>query len=274
MLMATTRIKQHKSLIKSKGIAMTETLIALPVLLLLVLGGIQLALLWEAKIALNHAALMAARAGSMNSMDFNQMYLALDRNTEVLKRNPGVRARPINTIAKINVLNPTSEAFRQYGVNNAAGAVEIPNSSLAFRDRSANGLSKVSIQDANILRIMVVYQFELVVPIVNSILDYITKSRGPGTFANDLPTIPITAVATLRMQTPPTIPPLAASSLVGPIPIVDSASGQTSYILDLKCVRYLSREDISPSCSVADITGDWDTSTDYSSDLVYYGDKK
>lgn len=273
MLNSAIKTMQHKTMKRSQGIAMTETLVALPVLLLLVLGGIQLALMWEAKIVLNHAALMAARAGALNRMDFGQMYAALDRNNDLLERDPTFGVRPIREIAKIHVLNPTSDAFFEHGIDLSTGAREIPNSSLKYRDRSASGPSRVSIQDANILRIMVVYQFEMVVPIVNSMLDYITKSRGAVGSVGDLPTIPITAVATLRMQTPPTIPAGTSYIPSDPIPFTDIASNETSYILDLECVQFLSQDGTSSTCGVADITGDWDKSTDYNSELVYYGNK-
>ena len=50
--------------IRQRGAAVTEMVVVLPALLLVGLGAIQWALIYEAKSTLNHAAMMAARAGA------------------------------------------------------------------------------------------------------------------------------------------------------------------------------------------------------------------
>ena len=55
---------------------MTEFLIVLPVMLLLVLGILQFALIYQAKITLNYAAFETARAGSLNNGSRDAMNLA------------------------------------------------------------------------------------------------------------------------------------------------------------------------------------------------------
>ena len=49
------------------GSAIVETVIALPILLVVILGAIQFGLIYEAKATLNHASLQAARAGAVNN---------------------------------------------------------------------------------------------------------------------------------------------------------------------------------------------------------------
>ena len=51
---------------RQRGVAMAATVIALPVLGIVIGGAIQLGLLFEAKATLNHAVLQAARAGMTN----------------------------------------------------------------------------------------------------------------------------------------------------------------------------------------------------------------
>jgi Flp pilus assembly protein TadG len=62
------------------GQAMVEFLIVLPVMLLLVLGILQFALIYQAKITLNYAAFETARAGSLNNGNRDAMNLAFASN--------------------------------------------------------------------------------------------------------------------------------------------------------------------------------------------------
>jgi Flp pilus assembly protein TadG len=70
----SNRLKQGKR--GARGQAMTEFFIVLPVMLLLVLGILQFALIYQAKITLNYAAFETARAGSLNNGNRNAMNLA------------------------------------------------------------------------------------------------------------------------------------------------------------------------------------------------------
>jgi len=70
----SNNLKKLKS--PSNGQAMTEFFIVLPVMLLLVLGILQFALIYQAKITLNYAAFEAARAGSLNNGNRDAMNLA------------------------------------------------------------------------------------------------------------------------------------------------------------------------------------------------------
>ncbi|MBT2971609.1 MAG: pilus assembly protein, partial [Candidatus Thiodiazotropha sp. (ex Ctena orbiculata)] len=50
---------------RQRGAAMTELLVALPALLLMGLGGLQSALLFDAKTTINYATFEAARKGAV-----------------------------------------------------------------------------------------------------------------------------------------------------------------------------------------------------------------
>jgi len=67
----------------------------------------------------------------------------------------------------IQLINPTPEAFANYGIDGADGR-EIPNDNLMYRDSTVTGLQ--SIQDANLLKIHIGYCYELIVPFVDRII--------------------------------------------------------------------------------------------------------
>ncbi|HEC28369.1 MAG TPA: pilus assembly protein, partial [Gammaproteobacteria bacterium] len=51
---------------RMRGTSLTETLIILPVFLMLTLGALQTALIFEAKSSVNYATFMSARAGAVD----------------------------------------------------------------------------------------------------------------------------------------------------------------------------------------------------------------
>ena len=70
-----------------KGQGMVEFLIILPVLLLLVMGILQFALIYQAKVTLNYAAFETARAGSLNNASMDKMKTAFARSMAPLYTN-------------------------------------------------------------------------------------------------------------------------------------------------------------------------------------------
>jgi Flp pilus assembly protein TadG len=210
--------------------AMVEFLIVLPVMLLLVMGILQFAFIYQAKTTLNYAAFQTARAGSLHNADMGAMQIAfssnmaplyttsyltmnssgdcssnftiagraarlngaqimqasnqtrgvLDNNINDAKFSSGnvycarrvVQQQIIDGYVNIQRVNPTDDAFANYGVDTMTpdGSIErvIPNDNLMYRDSTVLGLQ--SIQDANLLKIHVGYCFELVVPFVDRII--------------------------------------------------------------------------------------------------------
>jgi Flp pilus assembly protein TadG len=201
----------------SSGQSMIEFLIGLPVLLLLVLGILQFALIYQAKTALNYAAFQTVRAGTLSNAKIEVMKLEFASNmaplyttgfvggsnctpsdpanhfsgrimnvetaSESLENNRNsltyenvicarkkVQKQMDDELVKIQIVNPTAEAFREFGISGET----IPNDNLMFRS-SVIGSSGISIQDANVLKIHIGYCFELVVPFVNKIIHSLHK---------------------------------------------------------------------------------------------------
>ncbi|MET0534243.1 MAG: TadE/TadG family type IV pilus assembly protein [Steroidobacter sp.] len=199
-----------------RGAAIAETLIVMPVLVMVIMGAIQVAMIYEAKATLNHATLQAARAGAVNNADLNSIRAGLARgllplyspNSSLagLSRTLATEVLPDVATSSIRILNPTREAFTDFGVN-VRGVREIPNDRLYLRPTTLGGQSRVTIQDANILRVQVRYGYELKVPVVRWVFRAALRITRPGLdtveramlAANRLPMM---ATATVRMQTP------------------------------------------------------------------------
>jgi hypothetical protein len=165
---------------RSSGQAMVEYIILFPVLLLLVLGTIQIALIYQAKFTLNYATFMGARQGALKNAKMTAIKDGVAAGmTPLFMRwdgtgNPGLvslsKARVIAAIEVFNpmtstveIINPTKKAFDDL----AAGAAELPNDNLMYRSGLGDGMS---IQDANLLKIRVTYCVKLVVPFANRLI--------------------------------------------------------------------------------------------------------
>lgn len=162
---------------RHKGQAMTEYLIILPSLLLLILGVIQLAFIYQAKSTLNYATFLGARQGSLKNANLTSIkdgvaggMTPFFMHTSTAPDVPDlVKARLISAIeifnprtASVEILSPSFDAFN--GLNLGGS---IPNDNLMYRTASADGMS---IQDANLLKIRVTYCVKLIVPFVDRII--------------------------------------------------------------------------------------------------------
>jgi hypothetical protein len=199
-----------------RGAAIVETLIVMPVLVMVILGAIQAALIYEAKATLNHATLQAARSGAVNNANLNSIRGGLargllplyspDSSLAGISRTLALEVVPDVATSSIRIMNPTQEAFQDFGVN-VSGVQEIPNDRLYMRPTNVGSRSGLTIQDANILRVQVRYGYELKVPVVRWVFRAGLRITRPGLdaveramlAANRLPMI---ATATVRMQTP------------------------------------------------------------------------
>lgn len=159
---------------------MVEFLIVIPLLLLILLGTLQFALIYQAKITLNYAAFEAARAGSLNNVRDYAMYNALARALAPIHTHADtidaykqgreqVRDEIAGGYALIEVINPSPDSFSDFG-NIVDGRTYIPNDNLIYRGAGVGTDSNQTIQDANLLKIQVYYCYELMVPFVNRIL--------------------------------------------------------------------------------------------------------
>ncbi|MCU7921009.1 MAG: pilus assembly protein, partial [Candidatus Thiodiazotropha sp. (ex Epidulcina cf. delphinae)] len=202
---------------RQRGSAMTETLVSLPLLLLLGLGGLQTALLYDAKTTLNYATFEAARIGAVSHAQSDAMREELGLRLAPLFGGDGSMRKAMAAITRasldvrdkgftqIEIINPTIEAFDEFGRDLYDPRTDevrfgIPNGHLRWRSRSI-GSSGVNIQDANLLKIKVTYGYKLRVPLMDRLIPALMSRIDPQNFIfYTVGRIPITSVATVRMQ--------------------------------------------------------------------------
>ena len=222
------------------GQSMVELLVILPVMLLLIFGTIQFALIYHAKITLNYAAYEAVRAGTLVSAGASQYdavkegfarglaplygYFEPDQETrsrmhdaarnqveayqQGRERVFGEFDAPLGLI-RIERLSPTRQAFIDFAQDGV-----IPNDNLMYRSSIAGGSSQMAIQDANLLHLRITYWYPLYVPFINRLLydTFICGKRLGGdawckwatdpVCRDEVPRIPLTTTTVMRMQAP------------------------------------------------------------------------
>ncbi len=175
------------------GQSMIEFLIVYPVLIFLLFGIIQWSLIYQARVTLDHAALLAARAGALNHGSRSEMSSGLAAGLTPLFANEAsdvgymaARARAlleVNTpgLVAFEVVNPTSAAFIDFGQPrlDGGGDPQIPNDTLAYRNTRVGPLSGISVQDANLLHLRVNYCYRLIVPIVGRMIHAVSNTLTP-----------------------------------------------------------------------------------------------
>ena len=197
------------------GAAIVEATIALPVLIVVILAAVQFGFVYQAKATLNHATLLAARAGAVSNGAPQAIRRALAQGLAPL-RSAGASlhdvARAVAHVegelasdARIRILNPTREAFDDFAIQ-VDGVRELPNDRLHARDTRPGARSGLNLQDANLLRVEVTYGHELKVPLVGHFLSrLLLTTRDDDPFHEQLlrrNRLPITSTATVRMQSP------------------------------------------------------------------------
>ncbi|MEW8508964.1 MAG: TadE/TadG family type IV pilus assembly protein, partial [Candidatus Thiodiazotropha sp.] len=200
-----------------RGTAMTELLVSLPALLLMGLGSLQTALLFDAKTVINSATFEAARKGAVNHAQSDAMRQELGLRLAPLFGGDGSARKAISAITRarldvqdsrfteIEIINPTIEAFEEFGreiVDPRTDEVHfgIPNSHLRWRSNHV-GNSGVNIQDANLLKIKVTYGYQLKVPLMDRVIPAVMRMIDPEHIQYyNARRLPITSVATVRMQ--------------------------------------------------------------------------
>jgi hypothetical protein len=180
---------------RTRGVSLLEFVIVFPMAALFVLGLIQTGFVYMAKLTLNHATFMAARAGSLHNAQQSVIKEAVirgltpfyqdstDTNTATRLGKAYVAAQ-LDAIAFLQVdkpLSPSAEAFADFGVKDPSSkVVYIPNDHLEWRDLSVGTKSKVNIRDANLLKIRVVYGYHLKVPLIAGVMKRVMCSGSIG----------------------------------------------------------------------------------------------
>lgn len=195
----------------ARGTAFVETLVAIPVVLLLGLGALQWALLFHARTALEYALLEGARAGSVAqarpdaiesglARGLMPFWFGVDANrpwaAAVAESNAQLRQAIAAGWIAWRQLAPTVESFGDWGepARDAAGypvasLVEIPNDSLQWAslrqpaggaagmrgDEPIGARSLQTLNDANLLKLELRYGVPMNVPLVGRLAVWLMR---------------------------------------------------------------------------------------------------
>jgi hypothetical protein len=196
-----------------RGQGLVEAVIVIPVFGALLLGIFQGILLYRAKATLDYAALMAARSGATHFAESGPMLDGLAHGLLPLYTHQTNRMALITAYAKakadlnlgqtasINIISPTQAAFADFKQPEFDGVNAIPNDSLPFRGSALGGRSHLTVQDANLLKIKVTYQYPLIVPIIDRLIGHLDPVRTAAA-GHKVYSIGLQAQATVYMQTP------------------------------------------------------------------------
>jgi TadE-like protein len=178
---------------RQAGVSTVEFAIVSPFALLVVLGLIQIGLMFTAKEVVNEGAFLAARAGAVQNAQLNTpdqtgiqdvmvkalipFYQDTTITNDQTRLNDALgKANDDAAFIHVEVLNPTPAAFADFGITSSAsgGHTYIPNDNLEYRSHTYKGsTSHYSIQDANALKIKVTYGYQLKVPLMQTVLSLI-----------------------------------------------------------------------------------------------------
>jgi hypothetical protein len=179
-----------------RGVSTVEFVIVAPLAILLILGLIQMGLMMVAKQVVNEAAFEGARLGASEHGTKAAVVHGVKRkllpfyqdssgyqNLSDTQRAGRLFNAALAEVADVDIailpvlsvsrLSPPPTAFQAYPTGyaiseddgNGNQVMAIPNDSLEYRTYSRNN-SGLSIQDANVLRIKVVYGYKLKVPLM------------------------------------------------------------------------------------------------------------
>jgi len=172
-----------------RGATLVEFVIVFPLAVLFVLSLIQFGIVYMMKMELNHAAFMAARAGAMANADpqvirdtllrgLNQSFEKQDNASDLTRVGEAealhvlpIRFADLTHRVDVTLLNPSPAAFKDFGVTDpTTHKTYIPNDNLEFRSTANGSTSRMNLRDANLLKIKVVYGYDLVVPVVGPMI--------------------------------------------------------------------------------------------------------
>lgn len=162
---------------QQRGAAMVEFVAVGPAITILGMAVLQYSLMFFAKNQINHAAFMAARAGSVAHATIDSIEAAYIRaliplygggenSQELMASHAKVVADMRPDTLRVEVLNPTQESFDDFAkdpnLNALFNSRAIPNTAIAFRpDLDQVGpTSGQTLQDANLLKVRITHGYE------------------------------------------------------------------------------------------------------------------
>ena len=223
-----------------RGASAIEFAIAAPIVLLLGLGALQWALVFHARQAIEHAAIEAARSGSMGHALPDAIETGLARGLLLATAAARVRLQQARAAGWVVIrrVAPTLESFADWAEpalddwgRPIMGLLEIPNDNLHYAEQRAPaggasgthlGLpvgrqSGQTLLDANLLKIEIVYGVPMTVPLIGRIAALAGRALGgclaaerggcaifqaPDPSGRAVPRWPVSTSATIRMQSP------------------------------------------------------------------------
>lgn len=208
-----------------RGQSLVEFCVVVPAFIFLVLATFQFILIYRAKTTLDYATLEAARSGAIHNPGARKdlrgdIRGGLARGLTPLFATKAdlasygmarLRAeREVRLHADVEIVSPTRQAWQAYRERGYDGRYALPNDNLAFRDRSVRAAG-VNVQDANLLKIRVVYHYPLIVPFVDRVISG-TSALLRGDWRDDVRLrndplgnyrrLPIESSAVVRLQWP------------------------------------------------------------------------
>lgn len=206
---------------RQSGASMVEFLLVAPLLTYVGVGVVQMGMAYHARNILDYATFEAARVGAVSEADVTKMRGELAyRIGPIFPGNgssAGVRSAVSEAVAAVNdpirtqirIINPTSAVFEDFGVSDPdTGELVLPSTHLQYRSKEIGARSRVTIQDANLLKIEITHGYELRLPWldvklpgVEFVLKELMVAANPANAQFYLRgQIPLRAVATVRMQ--------------------------------------------------------------------------
>lgn len=203
-----------------RGQGVVETCVVMVVFGTFLLGVFQMILFYRAKSLVDYAALEAARSGATHSVDMGAMRDGLARGlmplyttkpdkTAATEAYGQARLDTLDPrVSEIQVISPTKAAFADWKVRQFDGVDGIPNDSLPYRSTAVGGRSGLTVQDANVLKIRVVYGYKMIVPVIDKIILGVYRTafyqglNGQEIAMLESGRLPIATQAIVRMQTP------------------------------------------------------------------------
>jgi len=185
---------------RQTGATLAEFVVVGPIAILIIMALIQIGMMMVAKQVVNEASFEAARTGASEHASTSEMTKALKRkllpfyqastdatgayNGNDYSRMTGAVAAEIADIdinsifsgprLTLQRLSPPDSAFNDFGISvsdSSGNHTAIPNDNLEYRIYAGykGPQSGLTIQDANELRIKVVYAYELKVPLMKTV---------------------------------------------------------------------------------------------------------
>ena len=199
---------------KQAGASLAEFIVAAPIVMLIGMASVQAALIYHGKTTLNYATFEAARTGAVNHAQVALMRKELGQRLAPVQGGDGSVEKAAlavtqsmieaerEDITQLEILNPTVEAFADWGVHSQVTHHRVlPNSHLRHKGHEIGPASGLSLRDVNLLKVKVTYGLNLKVPVVGKLFAMAmmtVDAKNAHFYVRNK--FPLTAVATVRMQ--------------------------------------------------------------------------